>query len=121
MLKQKGKRKCRNKLNSLVGLAKWNYYADLLEEEKNNMRNTQKVINSIICPKKNTCTDVQSGLYQKIQQTETATEFNNYFANIGPKLASQFIIMASTSLLILIKATCLLVPLTQQMKMKFCK
>ena len=33
-------KKCRNKLNSTLRLAKRNYFADLLEKEKNNMRST---------------------------------------------------------------------------------
>ena len=79
----------RPKLNSTLRLAKWNYFADLLEKEKNNMRNTWKVINSIIRPKINTCTD--KFVSENTTYTcpiEIATEFNNYFANIGPKLAS---------------------------------
>ena len=82
-------KKYRNKLNSTLRLAKRNYFADLLEKEKNNMRNTWKVINSIIRPKTNTCTD--KFVSENTTYTcpiEIVTEFNNYFANVGPKLAS---------------------------------
>ena len=82
-------KKYRNKLYATLRLAKRNYFADLLEKEKNNMRNIWKVINSIIRPKTNTCTD--KFVSENTTYTcpiEIATEFNNYFANIGPKLAS---------------------------------
>ena len=41
-------KKYRNKLNTLLRLAKQSYYCDLLDQEKNNIKNTWKVLNSII-------------------------------------------------------------------------
>ena len=43
-------KKYRNRLNFTLKLAKRNYFTNLLEKEKNNMRNTWKVLNSIIRP-----------------------------------------------------------------------
>ncbi len=79
----------RNKLNSLLRTAKRNYYSELLEDEKNNMRNTWKIINSII--RKKTKTSNEKFVLDNKDITcpiEIATQFNKYFANIGPKLAS---------------------------------
>ena len=79
----------RNKLNCTLRLAKKNYFSDLLEKEKNNMRNTWKVINSIIRPKTIKHTEKFTlGNKTVTCPKQIATEFNKYFANIGPKLAS---------------------------------
>ena len=50
-------KKYRNKLNTLLRLAKRNYYCDLLDQEKNNIKNTWKVLNSIIRTKTKHCTE----------------------------------------------------------------
>ena len=81
----------RNKLNSVLRLAKSNYYSVLLNQEKNNMRNTWKILNSII--RSNTNKSKCSEKFVSENETFTcplkiSTEFNKYFANIGPSLAS---------------------------------
>jgi exonuclease III len=82
-------KKYRNKLNSTLRLAKQNYFCDLLEKEKNNMRNTWKVLNSILRPKTNTnCETFTSGNKTYTCPIQIATEFNKYFASIGSSLAS---------------------------------
>ena len=82
-------KKYRNKLNCTLRLAKKNYFSNLLEKEKNNMRNTWKVINSIIRPKTIKHTEKFTlGNKTMTCPKQIATEFNRYFANIGPKLAS---------------------------------
>ncbi len=79
----------RNKLNTLLRVAKRNHYANLLDMEKNNMRNTWKIINSIIRHKSKTCTEKFVHEDKMVTcPTEIATHFNKYFANIGPHLAS---------------------------------
>ena len=46
----------RNKLNSLLKLAKQNYFSSKLDKERYNTRNTWKVLNSILrSPKKKCC------------------------------------------------------------------
>ena len=82
-------KKYRNKLNCTLRLAKQNYYCDLLKSEKNNMRNTWKIINSIIRSKSNTYSEKFVSKNSTITcPKEIATEFNRYFANIGPSSAS---------------------------------
>ena len=82
-------KKYRNKLNCTLRLAKQNYYCDLLKSEKNYMRNTWKIINSIIRSKSNTYSEKFVSNNSTITcPKEIATEFNRYFANIGPSLAS---------------------------------
>ena len=79
----------RNRLNSVLRMAKKQYYSDILEMEKNNMRNTWKVINSIIRTNTKTCTEkFVSGNKTYTCPNEIASQFNKYFAGIGPKLAS---------------------------------
>ena len=38
----------RNKLNVILRLAKQNYFSNMLDKEKHNMRNTWKILNSIL-------------------------------------------------------------------------
>ena len=79
----------KNRLNSVLRMAKKQYYSDILEMEKNNMRNTWKVINSIIRTNTKTCTEkFVSGNKTYTCPNEIASQFNKYFAGIGPKLAS---------------------------------
>ena len=82
-------KKFRNKLNSLLRFAKQSYYCDMLDKERNNIKNTWKVLNSIIrCKKANLSQTFISGDKTYNRQCDIATEFNTYFANIGPSLAS---------------------------------
>ncbi len=79
----------RNKLHSTLRMAKRNYFSDILEKERNNMRNTWKILNSILRPKTTASTDkFVSGDVSITCPKQIATEFNKYFASIGPKLAS---------------------------------
>ena len=77
-------------MNTTLRLAKQNYFSNVLEKEKNNMRNTWKVLNSIIRPNSHTkCSEKfvsENEIYTCTN--EIASKFNQYFANIGPKLAS---------------------------------
>ena len=43
-------KKYRNRLNTTLRLAKQNYFSNILEKERNNMRNTWKILNSIMRP-----------------------------------------------------------------------
>ena len=83
-------RKYRNRLNYALRLAKQNYFSNLLEQEKNNMKNTWKILNSIIRPNssKKFSEKFVSGNEVYTCPNKTASKFNDYFANIGPKLAS---------------------------------
>ena len=82
-------KKYRNILNRTLRLAKQKYYSDLLEQEKCSMRNTWKIINSIIRSKCTKCSEkFVIGNKTYTCPIQIASEFNKYFANIGSKLAS---------------------------------
>ena len=79
----------RNKLNISLRLAKQNHFSSLLEKEKQNMKNTWKILNSVLRSSKKTL----GGKFVDGNKTfsdskEIANEFNNFFANIGPSLAA---------------------------------
>ena len=82
-------RKYRNRLNYTLRLAKQNHFSNLLEQEKSNMRNTWKILNSIIRPNssKKFSEKFVSGNEVYTCPNKIASKFNDYFANIGPKLA----------------------------------
>ena len=83
----------RNRLNCTLRLAKKNYFSNLLENENNNMRNTWKILNSILRPNSSKkCSEKfvsENDVYTC--PNKIASKFNDYFANIGPQLASTII------------------------------
>ena len=79
----------RNKLNILLRLAKQNHFSNLLEKEKFNIKNTWKILNSVLRNNKKTPSD--KFMKDNIPVTDPkqiANEFNHFFANIGPNLAN---------------------------------
>ena len=79
----------RNRLNSLLRRAKQNYFSTQLDKEKRNMKNTWKILNSILrCPKKKCSQKFTINNKVYTEPTDVANKFNEYFANIGPTLAS---------------------------------
>ena len=86
-------RKMRNSLNSVIRKAKADYFRIKIRNNKHNSRETWKVINSLMgkeghvpLPKYFVDGDViVSGPH------DIAKGFNDYFANIGPMMASTFI------------------------------
>ena len=79
----------RNRVNSLLRRAKQNYFSSQLDKERYNMRNTWKILNSILrCPKKVQCQKfVSNNNKTYTEQKEIANKFNDFFASIGPTLA----------------------------------
>ena len=79
----------RNKLNTLLRLAKQNYFSSQLDREKHNMKNTWKILNSILRSSKKSISDkfVSNGNIIN-EPKQIADGFNKYFANIGPLLAN---------------------------------
>ena len=77
-------------MNTTLRLAKQNHPINLLEKEKNSMRNIRKVLNSIIRPNSHIkCSEKfvsENDIYTC--PNEIASKFNQYVANIDPKLAS---------------------------------
>ena len=79
----------RNKLNISLRLAKQNHFSSLLEKEKHNMKNTWKILNSVLrSSKKPLGGKFVDGNKTFSDSKEIANEFNNFFANIGPSLAA---------------------------------
>ena len=84
-------KKYRNKLNALIKKSKKDYYDGRFNTFKNDMRKTWQTINNIIG--KGNKSSTQSKLLNKeghyiTDPQSIANEFNDYFVNIGPKLAS---------------------------------
>ena len=79
----------RNKLNYLSRKVEREHYDCLLKENKNNLRNTWKILKSIINSKKSSTLPAhfnvngQKGTDKKM----IANSFNNYFIQVGPNLA----------------------------------
>jgi hypothetical protein len=83
--------KKKNILTSVLRSAKKNYFFNQFEREKNNIKNTWKLINTVI--NKDVSQQKISGITHNGIYTENSSSisehFNNYFANIGPSLASK--------------------------------
>ena len=84
----------RNKLNTLLTLAKQNYFSSQLDREKHNMKNTWKILNSILRSSKKLISDkfVANGNIIN-EPKQIADGFNKYFAIVG------FFIFVSTCIL----------------------
>ena len=80
----------RNDLTSLLRSAKQNYYSEQFEKEKSSIKNTWKVINSVLksnTPSKTTTINIHN---QTINDPRLIAEhYNNFFVNIGPNLANK--------------------------------
>ena len=72
----------RNKLNVSLRLAKQNYFSSLLEKEKYNMKNTWKILNSVLRNNKRTVTEkFVKGNKTISDSKEIADEFNTSTSN----------------------------------------
>ena len=81
----------KNKLNHLICIAKRTYYDSKLEDAKNDLRTTWKLVNEVINKRKNNPSPPSS--FKSDDKTITdpmdiADRFCKYFTNIGPNLAS---------------------------------
>ncbi len=84
-------RKYRNKLNNLIRKSKRDYYYNKFKNTQNNIKETWKTINSII-GRKNKTKQQKSFKADNEEVTDPnviSNAFNNFFVNIGPKLASE--------------------------------
>ena len=71
---------------------KKDYYVDVLEENKNNLKGTWKILNSIIRNKPNNSDFPEEFLDNDkiIKNKEELVEgFNKFFVNVGPNLANE--------------------------------
>lgn len=84
-------RKYKNKLNHIMRIAEKQYYKNLLDTNKNDLKKTWKILNKII--NKNKKATFQSrfkkGDTYLTEPEDIANGFNNYFANIGKSLAEK--------------------------------
>ena len=81
--------KYKNILISLLRNSKKQYYIRQFEQEKNNIHNTWKVINSVL-NNKLSCRSINNIMHEgKLINNfnQIATCFNDYFVNLGPNLA----------------------------------
>jgi hypothetical protein len=85
-------KKYRNKLHNLIRKAKRQFYYSKFQKSKNNMKLTWSTINNVLGRSK--CNRTQTQF--KIENGDTVTDphqisndFNEYFVNIGPKLADE--------------------------------
>ena len=92
---QSAERKYKNYKNKLTGILrqhKKDYYTQQLTENKNNVKETWKVLHHVM-DNKNSKMSFPNYLINEenneIDRNEMANEFNSYFVNIGPSLASK--------------------------------
>ena len=80
----------KNKLNNLIKISEKNYFCTKFNQEKSNIKGTWNIINTLLNKrqqKHNPSYFVQDGI--KIDSDkEIADVFNEYFANVGTRLAS---------------------------------
>ena len=80
-----------NKLNHLIRIAKRTYYDSKLEDAKNDLRTTWKLLNEVINKRKNNLSlpsSFKSDGKTITDPMDIADRFCKYFTNIGPNLAS---------------------------------
>ena len=82
----------KNKLTNIIRNSKKDYYHKLLEQHKNNIQGTWKILNGII--KKGNVKPSYPNFVKKDNTiiesaNEIANEFNNFFVNVGPNLAGR--------------------------------
>ncbi|XP_048580104.1 uncharacterized protein LOC116603374 isoform X1 [Nematostella vectensis] len=80
----------RNKVNIALRQAKSNYYRNKIANQKNNPKEAWKTINSLLGRTKENTTvnELKFDDQSLFSQEHIAEAFNDYFSNVGPKLAS---------------------------------
>ena len=82
----------RNKLHNLIRISKRTFYNNKFQTSKNDMKKTWKTINNILGRKKSALIQAQfkNSHGENISDPQLiANDFNDFFVNIGPKLASK--------------------------------
>ena len=81
----------KNKLTSILRYCEKQYYSDLLKINKNNMKETWKIINDLVNKKSSTRLSYPTEFMKNGSiisgNMNIAEPFNSFFANIGPTLA----------------------------------
>ena len=86
----------RNKLVNVIKRSEENYHRSLISENSNNNRQLWKCFGKILNKKKikhNRITSLEVGSTKMNNQQQIVEEFNNFFSNIGHKLAKILIIL----------------------------
>ena len=81
----------RNTLTTLLRNAKKQYYTDLLDEHKYNLKQTWNVLNNLLgrSQKNALPTTFKINNMDQSNPEVISNSFNNYFTNIGPNLADK--------------------------------
>lgn len=82
----------RNRTNNAIREAKQRYFSENLENNKANPRKTWKLINELNsrkCNKSQNISEIKLGDQIINSPTKMSEAFNEYFTNVGPKLAQQ--------------------------------
>lgn len=82
----------KNKLVNIMRNAKKEYYNKRLEENKNNLKGTWKILNQVM-GNKNASTELPTYFTNENERVienknEVVNEFNSFFVNVGPRLAN---------------------------------
>ena len=85
-------KKYKNKLTNIIRTSKKDYFHKLLDQHRNNIKETWKILNGLI--KKSTRNAEYPNFFKKEEniidnEMEIANEFNTFFVNVGPKLAGE--------------------------------
>ena len=85
-------KKYKNKLTKILRFSEKEYFDKILEEQKNNITGTWKILNDIIGKKKNMSsfpeTFKHNNKYLK-NKKDISNGFNHFFVNVGPDLAKK--------------------------------
>ena len=83
-------KKYRNRLNKIIHDAEREYYNKLFQENQSNLKNSWKILKTVINKKKQTtsCSRFKSNGATVTDKDVIANGFNNFFVNIGPNLAA---------------------------------
>ncbi len=85
-------KKYKNKLNSILRKAEKSYYCRKLEEYRNNVKNTWKILNEVTRRKSKSKQCQKEFISEGVMITDGKTisnKFNEFFTNIGPNLAKK--------------------------------
>ena len=87
-----------NRLKKILKAAEKNYYSDLFTNASNNLRKTWKIIGTLLCKKpiNDVISEISINGSLTTDRLLIANTLNDYFANIGPNLASSIIPPTST-------------------------
>jgi len=89
-------------LTSILRKAEKTYYSTILINNKNDIKFTWKVLNTIIRKHKKSQTNCDTFKINNVEEkdkTKIANGFNEYFANIGPKLANNIPLVNSRTVI----------------------